>query len=357
MFGWLKEKVTQAVDARAAANAVHTEFERLEQTPGAQPRLADRLTKFVFTGEGESVVAEVAAMKNTHLGLLMLTSLHGTQKQRGLATIIDRMPQDPEVLLRLAKVYEAAQQPGTGVGYIYGAPTIPAFHGSLSWLSTFLLEVSEGERKRSDSASRFRHGDDRSEWRGSKETHQGSVLLRRHEGSELYQSLCGPAFGCFHCLDQFPELVLSLVEEVKPFFRQKEATNRASLLRGLLALKIDPAPFAEEIASLAVSGSKEVRESAVPLLTENFSTFKEPLVRLATKGSADERFHAVRLLARLGGESEHDFLTQRLESEKSEKVLEVIREAIAAAPSEQAGAVEEEDLKPPPSRRCQSMPR
>ena len=78
MFGWLKEKVTQAVDARAAANALHTEFERLEQTPGAQPRLADRLTKFVFTGEGESVVAEVAAMKNTHLGLLMLTSLHGT---------------------------------------------------------------------------------------------------------------------------------------------------------------------------------------------------------------------------------------------------------------------------------------
>jgi len=348
MFGWLKEKVTQAVDARAAANAVHTEFERLEQTPGAQPRLADRLTKFVFTGEGESVVAEVAAMKNTHLGLLMLTSLHGTQKQRGLATIIDRMPQDPEVLLRLAKVYEAAQQPGTGVGYIYGAPTIPAFHGSLSWLSTFLLEVSEGGKQRQPilpagliMAMIEKSGED------PKKLIRGAFFYEDTKVPSYISRYAGPAFGCFHCLDQFPELVSSLAEEVKPFFRQKEATNRASLLRALLALKIDTVPFAEEIAALAVSGSKEVRESAVPLLTENFSTFKDSLARLATRGSADERFHAVRLLARLGGESEQDFLKQRLENEKSEKVSEAIREATAAAPSEHAGA-EEEDLKIPP---------
>ena len=345
MFGWLKDKT-----ARAAGNALHAEFAPLEQLPGAQARLADRLTNFVLTGEGESVIAEVAAMKNTHLSLVLVGVHPSLQQQpRGLAKLIDQIPKDPGVFLRLAKVYEAAQQAGHGVGYIYGAPTIPAFQGSLSWLGTFLLEVSKGGRERDPilpagfvMAMIEASGED------PKKLIRGAFFYEDTKVPSYISRYAGPAFGCFHCLDQFPELVLSLVEEVKPFFRQKEATNRASLLRGLLALKIDPAPFAEEIASLAVSGSKEVRESAVPLLTENFSTFKEPLVRLATKGSADERFHAVRLLARLGGESEHDFLTQRLESEKSEKVSEVIREAIAAAPSEQAGAVEEEDLKPPP---------
>ena len=93
---------------------------------------------------------------------------------------------------------------------------------------------------------------------------------------------------------------------------------------------------------------KEVREASVPLIKQDFSRFKSQLERYAETGSADERFHAVRLLVRLAGDGERAFLKQRLEAEKAEKVLEVLREAVAADVAVEQPADDKYELPPVP---------
>ena len=129
---------------------------------------------------------------------------------------------------------------------------------------------------------------------------------------------------------------------VRPAFQQKEAGSRANVLRALKGLKIPVDPFVEEIASLAVSGSKEVRETAAPMIAQDFPKFADLLKHHAEKGSADQRYHAARLLARSGGDAERQFLTERLNSEKSEKVRAAIQEAVAEATTTQADAPDDD---------------
>ena len=335
MFDWLKNKVAKVPES-AAAKALRTELELLNEVPNAPPRIVDLLVNYVFKGEGERVVADLASLKNTHLAISYVSIHQQRQRQKGFPELLKHLPQDPEVLLRLAKVYDAVQTAGAGVTYIYDAPKIPAFQGSLSWLSTFLIELSKDGKQEARSypvglvlAMIKASGED------------PNVLVRGpffYNEADLKNPLdryAAPPYPCFRCLDQFPELVLKVPDLIKPAFQQKEATNRANVLRAFTTLEIPVDPFVEEIVSLAVSGSKEVRESAVPLLEQHFANFKDSLKHYAEKGSADQRYHAVRWLAQVGGEAEREFLTQRLASEKSEKVCAAIREAVAEATSTQ----------------------
>lgn len=86
-----------------------------------------------------------------------------------------------------------------------------------------------------------------------------------------------------------------------------------------------------------------MRESAEHLIADTFPVFQSPLEQRAEQGTSDERYHAVRLLARHGGESARSFLSQRLESEKSPRIIEALRNAcsspadVAIAPAEDFG--------------------
>ena len=347
MFGWLKNKVSD-ISKGSAAEALRDEFAPIEKLPGAESRLAERLTNFVLTGDGESAMAELAALKNTHLALAFTSPHQQLHKDKGLANLITRIPQEPDLVLRLAKVYAAAEQAGQGVGYVYGAPKIPAFDGALSWLGTFLIEISQhGKHRDAVMPAGFVMAMIEASGENPEVLVRGPFFYEDAQGKNQFNYFTAPPYPCFHCLDHFADLVASLPDIVRPAFRQKEAGSRATVLRALLSLKIPAALFAEEITALAVSGSKEVRENAVLLISENFATFKELLERHATKGSADERFHAVRLLSRSGGEGEREFLTERLQNEKSEKVRELLREALADQAAEQS-APDADDLQLPP---------
>jgi HEAT repeat protein len=329
MFDWLKDKVAK-VSNSAAADALRKELRPLDKLPKAPPRLVDRVVNYIVKGDGESVLADLASLKNTHLAVPMFTTSHRLSKGKGLVQLLKELPQDPEFLLRLAKVYDAAQQAGTGVAYSYGIPSIPAFQGSLSWLGSFLIELSAEDKQ---NGAKFpvglllamidASGEDRNVLL------KGAFFYEDAQGKSLLNYWTGQPFANFRCLDQFPELVLSLPHVVRPAFQQKETSSRANVLRALRSLNIPVNPFVEEIAALAVSGSKEVRESAAPLIAEHFQNFNDLLKQHAEKGSAEQRYHAVGLLARSGGESEREFLTQRLNNEKSEKVRAAIQEAVA----------------------------
>jgi hypothetical protein len=59
---------------------------------------------------------------------------------------------------------------------------------------------------------------------------------------------------------------------------------------------------------LPTRGSKEVREAAEPFVAATFEGRRSRIEAKATTGTSDERFNAVRLLARLGGEEIRPFL-------------------------------------------------
>ena len=341
MFGWLKDKAAK-VSNRDAAAALLAEFRPLNETPGAPRDLADQLVNYVLKGDGGSVIAKVASLKNTHLQIPLVSTRHQELKQKGLPRLLPHLPPDPEVLFRLAKVYDAVQTAGAQVSYTFDAPTIPAFQGSLSWLGFFLIELSrEGKEKEPIFPLGLLMAMIEAGGENPNVLIRGAFFYEDAQGRSQLDRWMGPGFACFHCIDQFPELVVSLPDLVRPAFQQKEAISRASALRALNALRIAVDPFVEEIASLAVSGSKEVRECAAPLLTDNFAKFTESLKRFAEKGSADQRFHAVRLLARLGGDAECEFLTRRLNSEKSDKICAAIREAVSDATAAQTAQPDE----------------
>ena len=100
MFGWLKDKISK-VTTTGAGEALRKEFARLNDVPGSPPRLADRLVDYVITGEDESVVAEVVALKNTHHFLPLFSTHKRRLEKMGLPTLLQHLPQDPKILLRV----------------------------------------------------------------------------------------------------------------------------------------------------------------------------------------------------------------------------------------------------------------
>jgi HEAT repeat protein len=341
MFDWLKNRVAR-VSNIAAAEELRAEFRLLDELPNAPRGLVGRMVNYVLTGEGENVLADLTTLQHTHLAVPLVSLRHNHLERKGLPELVKQLPQDPAVLVRLARVYDAVRTAGAGVAWIYGAPAIPAFQGSLSWLGTFLIELSDNGKQK---APTFPVGLVLAMIEAAGEN--PNILVR---GPFFYDETLNknplsryspPPYPSFCCLDQFPELVLKLADVVRPAFQQKEAGNRANVLRALATLEIPVDPFLEEIASLAVSGSKEVRETAAPLIEQHFPKFKDLLIRHAEKGGADQRYHAVRWLARFGGEAGREFLTQRLDSEKAEKVCAAIREAVAEAAAEETETVDE----------------
>jgi len=339
MFKWLNERLAGTPYFKAA-EALRVELEPLEKVQGAKPRLIDRVIRFVFTGEEENVIAELAALPNTRhvIALAAYYFCAPPTARKGLPNLTKVFPEDARIYLRLATVYEAAYQSGN-TSVSYSPAFVPALQYTVSWLAVFLAELSRNGKEADaifpvslvQEMLRIAGEDPNTLVRAAffYEDAQGKSTLSRWNTSTFYY---------FKCLTNFADLVVNSAEVVKPAFRQKEAISRATVLQAFAALKIPPDPFVEEIASLSVSGSKEVRENASAIISERFEIFKELLETHAEKGSADERYHAVRLLTRVGGEGERAFLEQRVASEKSAKVAEAIKAALSHTSSQQATA-------------------
>src|SRR4029453_2087270 len=356
MFGWLKDKLGaswQIAEIAKAAEQLRAQFDPLEKLPGAKPALAERLTRYVITGEAEDAVAELAAMQNTQFVLSNPSSYYSFSAHAArvdLPSLIKSLPEDPELYLRLADVYDSTYQTGTGTTFtvMLGGVPIPAFQGSLSWLGAFLIELSRGGKQQEPIFSPNLLTQMISE-RGQDLDLliRGPFFCEDAQGNPLLSRYLNPPFSYFQCLQEFGDLVLSSPDVVRPAFTQKDASSQANVLRALGALKIALDSFAEEIASLAVSGSKEVREAAEHLIADRFAVFRHPLEQCAEKGSSDERYHAVRLLGR-SSDSVETFLRKRLEVEKSQKVVEAIQQVLGNKEAEApAGAAHEENDLPP----------
>ena len=309
-----------------AAEALLSEFAPLDDIH--QTRIAERLTSYVLTGENEDVLKELTAMSDTHWVLLGSGGYHSL-KERGLHAIVKHLPQDPQLYLRLARVCKATVHQGNATYIVYYVG-VPAFRQSVSWLEPFMLALSNaGNHKEPIFPVELLVAMIESSNGDANDLIRGAFFYEDAQGKTEISKWRNDPFTFFQCLTGFAEFVLRSPEVVRPAFHQKDAASRACVLRAFGVFDIALDPFVTEIAALSVSGSKEVREKSGPLVKQNFPLFKSLLEDHAVKGSADERYQAVRLLAAFGGDAEQSFLQQRLDEEKSGRIVEALRDAVA----------------------------
>src|ERR1700752_816257 len=331
MLEWFKDKLSSGpkgnIDQKAAEELL-TQFESVEKAPNMKPRVSERLVSFVLTGEPEQVLSELSALKSsgTTYTTYYFAGRTQTKISESLNKLVKLLPEDPALYLRLARVYDVIRQNGLGVLPFGHTSPIPRFDGSLSWLGTFLAELSNSGNQRDGCLpASLIHSMLTGSGEDPEHLIRGAFFYEDTQGKSQISRWTNSPYSHFHCLIGFPELVATSPGVVQPAFQHKESSSRAMVLRALAVLRVPPEPFAEEIATLSISGSKEVRESAEHFLANHFSILQTHLRAKAEKGSSDERFHSVRALARFGGNEQRAFLEQRLAVEKSEKVAEAIR--------------------------------
>src|SRR5260370_41994388 len=107
----------------------------VEYAEGGIPGIAGRMAQFIVEGEDQASVSDLAA----HRSRPGIVYFSGGERQfsQGLVKLLKLLPEDPELYVRLALVYEAASQAAYSSQY----SPIPGFGAAHRWLYAFLAEL------------------------------------------------------------------------------------------------------------------------------------------------------------------------------------------------------------------------
>ncbi|CAN1211694.1 DUF4132 domain-containing protein [Tumidithrix helvetica PCC 7403] len=249
--------------------------------------------------------------------------------------------QDAPFYFRLAQVYKLPFNSIHTIFVSYGnAPT--------NWLTAFLQAIAGNE---------MYHNPDlgKDKLNVSAKTIAEMLVLAEEKPDRLariaylappddYQARNLSQIAC--ALKDFSEYSLQYLDVIHEALTHTNSKQKILALEIMKDRQIPIASFVEAIASLAVSSAKSVRTLAEVIIQKNFELAIPSLENLATKGKADERFHAVKLLGTQ--EQNHDFLKERLNLEKAQKVKDAIAEILEAPTSiESSQSPESEPAFPP----------
>lgn len=357
MLEWIKDKIKQGADTGQRivfAKAVRAHFSSLEEVKGTTSGIADRLARFVVYGEDQNALGQLfAPPSGTQLGIgqIVYYGGQGAQFSKGLGMLLKLFPQDPELYLRLALTYEAISQGGRPANMAVRFSHIPGFRGANHWLALFLEQLAQaGPKNETFFPVSLVQGMIIAKNEDPSILVRGALIVQDQQGKNQFSRWVQPPYTYFRCLTGFARVVSGSPDIVREALRQFDAAARAYTLQALVALKIPVEPFVTEISGMAVSGSKEVREKAEPIVAAQFPLFQPLLEKFAETGTSDERYNAVRVLSRVGGDAVRAFLSGRLEVEKSAKVKEAIQESSgerrAASESKSLTEGEEFPLQP-----------
>jgi hypothetical protein len=351
MLGWIKDKVADKVGAaeRAALVADLTKhFSPLEFPKLGAPDLSERLARYVAEGDDSRVLQDLKANRTNHHFNYSVRNGLPSDKARHFNAIVKALAPDTGRMVRLAMAHHAAY----GRNHSYGFAPVPAFAGRCEWLVALLEYASRaGGKNEKNLSAQVVEAIVADQGADASILVAGAFLVQDAKGKWRPESWNLPPHAHFRSLDGFSGLVSRYPDIVRQALAQSNSMARAHALTALHALEVPVAPFVEEIAALAVSGSKEVREAAEPILKAHFAAIRPLIEAKAAKASSDERFHSVRLLARLGGAEARAFLAERLEAEKPGKVADALRDLLADAKPREAGeadAPEDFGLQPVP---------
>jgi len=325
---WLKSKAPQTLETgerAAVVKALSAHFTTRLLGKTAAEGFAERLADFVIGGENADALRELAAAQSR--AAIGFDGFGASRSSENLATLVKILPQDPALYVRLASVYEAASRQR----YAPQFSPMPGFGGGHRWLYLFLAELFHVAPKNTKILpASFVEAMIVAKEEDPSILVRGAMIVEDQQGKNQLCRWLPPPYNCFRPLIGFPEVAARYQGIVRQALHQTDAGARVYALTALSALEIPIAPYIEEIAELAVSGSKEVREKAAPMVQGAVAEFRPLLERHAAAGSSDERYHAVRLLGRTGGEA-RAFLEERLAAERSAKVVDAIKELLAEA--------------------------
>ena len=343
MLDWLKDKVQGgigAVQQAALISALTKQFAPIEETKSGLAGIAGRLARYVVDGDDQRALQDLRTNRTNNYYVYTRfgrSDAWSEDHARSYNAFLKSL-QDVELLVRLAIVYDVAY----GSNNTYGYTAVPGLAGRCDWMTSFLNILANAAPKNEKTfpaalveAMVTAQGGDPSA------LVSGALLVQDAQGKWTPRSWTPLPYRYFRPLEGFSTIVSRFPDIVRQGLHQTNAAARAYTLTALRVLDVPIEPYVEEIASLAVSGSKEVRENAEPIVKASFDLFRPLLETSAVKGSSDERYNSVRALSQLGGADTRAFLSLRLEAEKTSRVADALRELLSdPKPASEAGSGE-----------------
>jgi hypothetical protein len=321
------------------------------------PDFPNRVSRFIVTGEDETILLDLSkAAPNAGRLLGNPGRLNGVfyanypNKAEGEAakaslasrstfyTEVENQPAQREMLVRLGKVFEAADQGNALVRT--GAPVpdwLQYLFSDALWttFSNYRPVVNEKNRPAWDVILVHQLLE--------LENQPGDLSLQlvfeRKGVDAYYQEHCYSRLLAPGVLDQY---MLDHADAVRKLLTQLSAVGRALLANRIGAGKGLADAFGDVLVRLAVDSSKTVRAAATKhLVSIPLERRLTILSSLLTDGTTDERCHAADMLAHAQGAESVSILEQALDSDPSKTVQQAIRNALSRLQAaEDAGTLE-----------------
>ncbi len=360
MLDWLKKiaggkPFTNKVGLKSDALALLAEdFGRLEKIHSELP---NQVLQYVLDDTNREVVEQLSQTKEA----AELLELEGSARY-GIDRVDNPRGQffkcvqcsDPQFFLRLGKIYEAAEKAHVGARLPHFQRQSCFKEPGLGWLELLLMEA--WELNPNIWPRRFRACQALTaeivEAMMQSEGHAPELLVRaafRSNVQAYVENQFDPIFrkmeGMARSAVRHKQTLLGILDD--PDFKQ-----RVYAVDMMKRCKVPVAEFLDKLFALTIDSSKQVREAADGILTEDKAAALPLVQRKVTEGDNDERASAVRLLWRWEGEKARAFLAARVEQEQSKKVAQLIQDLISVSriepPVKQADALALPPLPPIP---------
>ncbi|WP_170157123.1 DUF4132 domain-containing protein [Roseimicrobium gellanilyticum] len=295
-----------------------------------KPDVADRIMNFIVLGGDDSVLKEISSMPAASgaLGLRSRSDSGREVTERDLffsSTTIS----EPELHWRLGLVLHAASLTGRRVDIAPGLLVGADFLDSYIWEATQCNGYSYPRRPKTPklSAPEFER---MLELNGNPASKLVRAALFIDPSTHGWLSHSG---SLFTSIKGFHDALVRHLNEVRACLAHADHRAKTHAIGVLQGALFSPKHVPDTAVKLAVDSSKVVREAAQAWIDRDPKSVVPQLQQVVEAGSPEERLHAVRLFARIGGEGAQAVLQERLPAEKSKKVAELI-ESILRPPSE-----------------------
>jgi HEAT repeat protein len=351
MFNWLKKATSGTVVSGGGVPPASSSYPERElawlaedfQHLDAIAKYSPRILQFLRDGSDRAVVDELAraGIKTAHLmgwskpGAYSYNTLgrdHHSRQRFFKNTTID----DPAFFCRLATVYSAIAAVemvpwkltlgGDGLDPFLlaaGNAECRPYYGEIVFIgSSFRADIVEkmfeltGQPK--EKLARFAFFSDVEDF---------------HLRPLLVSALALGGFGDY--AQKYPAVITEAITH-------PELKVRVHALNVMLEKRIDPAPFLDRLADMAVGSSKQVRERAEMLLNRAGSAAPALIEKLLVEGDAEQRMYSAQAVSRMKLGEARPILEAALQKETARRVRDAIESLLqASAPKPPAAPVVE----------------
>jgi hypothetical protein len=299
-----------------------------------QDGISKSLVRYSVDGDGEEVVRELRGIKGAGSMLSLACCPHpgvvfGVSSGQNRVSFFSMLDQaNPELLLRLAQIYDAASQ--TESRHVQAT----WLSADLAWLEIFLTEATKVEQANSPRRLRFNP-------HITAAAMEAMLVANRQSPASFIDAAfrCDGRFSRYYSampifisLPGFGEYVARHAGRLDEILTDQDPDVRLYALKTLEQSRIALEPYVLRIAQMAVCSSKRVRESAARLAAAQAPAVLKAAEEIASTGGTEERLHAARLIWKLGGDSARPVLRDLLDREKSAKVRGEIQSLLVGSP-------------------------